>query len=683
MKRITGVLTVLIICAALLLLPISALADYEGSCGENVNYYYNSETKVLTLTGEGAMNDYTMSGNGRSPFYQTAVIRNNCERIEVGEGITHVGNYIFFYLTHVTECVLPSTLETIGDGAFQTCSGMVTCAIPAGVTSIGENAFNACRAMTSVEIPAGVTVLPKNSFNNCSALTEINIPGTVTTVGQSAFGGCTGAQTIILGEGVETIGLTAFSSSQITEVAIPASVTSLSPDAFNGSNNFAAFHVSADNAAYADVGGVLYNKEHTVLLKCPAGFSGAYEIDAACETVSSNAFEYCAQLTGVTIPESVTEIGDNGFMGSGLTEITIPESVTSLGNGVLQGCESLVTATINANVPALSQYCINGCPSLETVVLGPAIQGYGNGAFSYDTSLTSVTVPENLTEIPEACFQGCSALTSFEFPATVETIGMSAFADCVALGNVTLPEALTTLSTSAFNHCMGFTQITIPAGVTRIEGQLFGRCQNMTEIWIMGEISFVGGNAFGNCPALTAVHFNCPPMSSSNIGWGVFNQTPNVEIHYPNVYPDWDRVRPFDNNNAYNPYYGNYVEDQVAADVDFVRTELRDRATEDGKRDLRFVFRLTPMEGVTVNRRYVDFTNTSTGDTFRLRCYKNFSGDVDGSVIFTAVVTGIEEGAFETVFTAQAFLDMSGDWTGTGYSNTASASVSGLMNDGE
>ena len=86
---------------------------------------------------------------------------------------------------------------------------------------------------------------------------------------------------------------------------------------------------------------------------------------------------------------------------------------------------------------------------------------------------------------------------------------------------------------------------------------------------------------------------------------------------------------------------------------------------------------------MTVNRRYVDITNGATGDTFRLRCYKNFAGDVDGSVIFTAVVTGIEESAFETVFTAQAFLDMSGDWTGTGYSNTASASVSGLMNDGE
>ena len=676
MKRKFGLLLAVVFAAVLFIVPMTALADAEGSCGENVTYYYDAENKVLTLTGTGETYNYTSSGNGRSVFYQNAAIRNNCESIVVGEGITHIGNYLFFFLNKVTTAVLPESLESIGDGAFQTCNLMAQCDIPSGVTSIGENAFNSCRALLSVTIPAGVTVIPKQAFNNCIALTSIEIPGTVTTVGQSAFGSCTAAQQIILNEGVETIGMTAFTSSQITSVDIPASVTSLSFDAFNGSNNMTAFNVSADNAVYSDVGGVLFNKAQDTLYKAPAGYTGSYDIPEGTVTVDEDAFNGCAQLTGVSFPSTLTTIGLQAFQYTGLESVNVPANVTEMGTSTFYG-SALVSAVINANIEALPTYIFDGCPNLVSVELGAGIQSYSNSAFAYCPLLTSVTVPAGLTEIPEYCFYGCSALPGFEFPDTVTAIGSYAFSDCVSFTEIVLPESMEVIANGAFVHCAGITRLTIPAGVTRIESMLCSRCEQLSSVEILGDVTFFGGNAFGSCSLLTSVVFRGHPFTQESVGYNPFgyNNT-SVEIHYPNTYPDWERYKPFDKNGA----EFTYIADRIAASVEFMYVALRERPTDDGLRDMRFWFRLTNMEGSNVVRRYITIDCMETGSHYERDCVKNFASGVDGTVIFTGVLQRMPEEMFDYHITCQAFLDLDGIWTGTAYSLTATATVDDLIN---
>lgn len=677
MKKTIGyALAAILALALLIVLPTAAFADAEGSCGENVTYYYDSTNKVLTLSGSGATNDYTGSGNGRSPFYQNATIRNNCTSIVVEEGITAIGNYLFFYLNQVESVTLPSTVTEIRNYAFASCFKAASLEIPSGVTVIGESAFTGCRVLPSVTIPAGVETLPKQCFYNCWALTSLTIPGTVKTIGQSAFGGCTALSELVIEEGVETIGMTAFSSSALTGVTIPASVTSFSYDAFSGCSQLAAITVAEGNTVISDVGGVVYNNDRSVLIVCPAGYTGNYEIDPSCVTISDQAFMSCASLTGVTIPASVTTIGLSAFQSAGLETVTVPETVTEMGTGVFQS-SSLVSATVNAAVDTLPDYTFNGCPNLEAVVLGPSIQTFGSSVFAYSPLLASVTVPEGLTSIPDYCFNGCAALTEITIPEGVTSIGSYAFGDCTGLVSIELPDGLEIISNGAFQHCTLITDMTIPAGVTRIEGSIFNRCSALEEVVVLaGEVTFVGGNAFANCPVLTSVTFNCPPIDQQAIGWGPFTNSPEVEIHYPNAYPDWSRAKPFDKNN----YVGVYVEDDVAAKVEFVRTELRARPEEDEKRDLRFVFRLTPKEGVAVTRRYVDFSIAETGESVRLNSYKNFAGDTDGSVIFTAVLSNMDESMFGYHVSAQAFLVMDGAWTGTGYCMPETTTVDDLLN---
>ena len=538
-----------------------------------------------------------------------------------------MGAYIFFYLTRAESCSLPASLRSVGDGAFQTCTALSDCVLPEGLTYIGEAAFNGCRALPAVSIPAGVRDLPKQCFYNCTSLSSIEIPGTVESVGQSAFYGCTGVTSIVLNEGVERIGITAFGNSDIEEVHIPASVTDLSPDAFKGAAGFSAYSVSPENPNYAERDGVLYDKHFTAVLRCPDGKGGFHALPDSCEVISDNAFEYCPSVTGVSIPQSVSYIGYNAFAGSGITGLYVPESVRFLGAGCFEDCMDLTEAVIDASVDGLPNYCIRGCEQLRTVTLGPLIQRYGVGCFGYCSSLESVTVPYKLEELPEDCFYACSSLETLSLPAHLRTIGAHAFAECTALEEMDIPDT----------------------------------------------VSSIGSGAFSGCPALTAVTFLCRPLPASAISWGVFSGSPNVEVHYPNVYPDWAELRPFD--SAY--YTGVYVPDAVGCAVEFLRADLRPRRTEDGKRDLRFFFRITPMDGVRVDSRRVVLTNTETGETRTVGCYKLFPSALNEGTVFSAVVCGIDESGFDAVYTARAYIEMSGAFTGEGYSLLTGASVNG------
>ena len=101
----------------------------------------------------------------------------------IPESITHEGeNY---------------KVTSIGDFAFDCCTGLTSIIIPDSVTSIGSWAFSGCEALTSVTIPNSVTSIGKWAFSYCEGLTSITIPNSVTSIGDRAFGGCTGLTSVI------------------------------------------------------------------------------------------------------------------------------------------------------------------------------------------------------------------------------------------------------------------------------------------------------------------------------------------------------------------------------------------------------------------------------------------------------------------------------------------------------
>ena len=250
-----------------------------------------------------------------------------------------VSNYYGVYSGNI---IIPETITynnttysvtSIGDRAFDQCSGLTSVTIPNSVTTIGEEVFGNCSRLNSV-------IVDKNngtydSRDNCNAIIKTStnklivgcknttIPNSVTSIGDRAFYGC----------------------SELTSVTIPNSVTSIGESAFYGCS----------------------------------GLTSAI-IGNSVKSIGESAFDSCSGLTSVTIGNSVTSIGQEAFCGcSGLTSVTIPNAVISIGYGAFSDCSGLTSVTIGNSVTSIGEIAFYGCSGLTNLVslaIEPPVCGY-------------------------------------------------------------------------------------------------------------------------------------------------------------------------------------------------------------------------------------------------------------------------------------------------------------------
>lgn len=159
-----------------------------------------------------------------------------------------------------------------------------------------------------------VTAIGNEAFSYCSNLVSVTIPNTVTNVGNWAFADCWSLTNVSIGSNVTAIGTGAFCDCfSLPSVTIPSSVTSIGSWAFFSCTSLTAINVGAGNPSYCSFDGVLFNKQQTVLLVCPAAKAGTYTIHSTVTNISDYAFFGCHALTSVTFPDSVATIGDWAF----------------------------------------------------------------------------------------------------------------------------------------------------------------------------------------------------------------------------------------------------------------------------------------------------------------------------------------------------------------------------------
>ena len=212
---------------------------------------------------------------------------------------------ISFRNRNVESYVIPSSVTSIGDRAFNDCSSLSEIVIPASVTNIGDFAFCSCRSLCKIVIPASVTSIGDHAFSGCSSLSEIVIPASVTSIGDCAFHDCSSLSEIVIPSSVTSIGDSAFwGCSSLSEIVIPSSVTSIGDSAFSDCHSLSKI-----------------------------------VIPSSVTSIGKGAFWGCDSLSEIVIPASVTSIGDDAFWDcDSLSKIVIPSSVTSIGFGAFRNC---------------------------------------------------------------------------------------------------------------------------------------------------------------------------------------------------------------------------------------------------------------------------------------------------------------------------------------------------------
>ena len=200
----------------------------------------------------------------------------------------------------------------------------------------------------------------------------------------------------------------------------------------------------------------------------PAAFGDA--------TIQSNTYNAKKECWVIKFDKDVTEVEVDAFCEcENLTNVTIPDSVTTIGEGAFAGCDSL--NEFNGKFAADNGRCLimdntiiaYAYASGTTYTIPDSVTTIGNYAFYNCGSLTSVTIPDSVTTIGDYAFSYCPSLTSMTIGNSVTTIGNYAFGDCEGLASVTIPDSVTTIGEGAFSYCTSLKTVyckptTPPAG---------------------------------------------------------------------------------------------------------------------------------------------------------------------------------------------------------------------------
>ena len=324
----------------------------------------------------------------------------------------------------------------------------------------------------TINIANGITKIGRRAFRHCENLTSVSIPNSVTSIGESAFGHC----------------------DALTSFTLPNSVTEVGDWIFEDIDNFPV---------------TVYNNSCFVIMQ--SSYKGAYTIPAGIKTICGGAFYGCAGLTSVTIPNSVTTIGEEAFAKSGLKSVTIPNSVTTVADEAFRKCASLENVVFPNNVVNLGKCIFEECTALKSPI-------YTGSTFIFMPTLYkgAYTIPAGIKTIVPSAFYKCTGLTSVIIPEGVTTIGERTFYGCTALTSVNIPNEITSIGESAFYNCSALTAINIPEGVTTIGSSAFSGCSSMKSISIPSTLkSFGSYSTFYGCTGELTIACNIPSASAS------------------------------------------------------------------------------------------------------------------------------------------------------------------------
>ncbi len=458
---------------------------------------------------------------------------------------------------------IPLRTGIIGSGAFYDCDNLTELTLNRAVKKIEENAFYDCGALREITIASVMQEIAPRAFYNCTALAYAYINSNLTVVGEDAFGKCVSLTDIMFDEKVTVVNQSIFDScDSLKSVCYRCNV----PDADNvylhapvGLISYYPAGNASWEAAVADGqwqgrtaaalefdferGDFIYRvstvdgSTGTAFLRaCKKDVTGNITVPSTVENqgiiytinkIGTGAFASCKKLTGVVIPNEITEIEFSAFSSCDvLSQVTLPDSLTILAASAFRNCGCLTNIVVPPLVTEIKGELFQGCANLLDVKLEGNVTVIGTNAFCGCSKLPGIDLPESVSIIEDSAFAGCASLTNITLPINVKEIRSYAFNDCRSLCSIEIPEGVTEIKFRAFESCWSLTNIVIPSSVRKIENMAFGNCKSLPCITLPEGVISIGEFAFSRCDSLSYVSFPASlDLVSKQMFYGSYNLT--------------------------------------------------------------------------------------------------------------------------------------------------------------
>ncbi len=423
-----------------------------------------------------------------------------------------------------------------------------------GVTSIDKFAFNGCtklktlhlgkKAQTLANLPSGVTITlddenpyfslrEDGTFYNkegtkiilANKNTVLPTDGTLLEIGENAFAGCYKKETLVIPDSVTRIGKNAFKgNTNLKELTLPTSVTDIDDGAFSGCTKL--MHV--------------YGGQSVEWIRASAfeGCTGLLTIEPmpSLKGVAIKAFFGCRNLRAVPWDESAIQlktIAESAFEGCAkIASVVLPDTVSVFGKSAFKDCTSLETVIFSNKMKNIPQNSFAGCSALCNLTFKEGLQVIESSAFSKCTNLSEVILPDTLTTVGQGAFSGSGLKTlhvgsgvkeiqSASFPRDVETVTLSennpylyvsggclvdTETETLIWGNgqkfLTFERSFKTVGEGAFMGCTNLYAITLPEGCEVIGDSAFWGCTKLVEVNFPSTLKTIYEDSFYQCPVV-------------------------------------------------------------------------------------------------------------------------------------------------------------------------------------
>lgn len=337
------------------------------------------------------------------------------------------------------------------------------------------------------------------------------------------------------------------------------------------------------HADAVEINGIYYNlitkAKQAEVTSNPSKYSGDIKIPESIEydgskydvtSIKGGAFGDCAELISISIPSSITSIGEYAFSrSSNLTSVYIadlsvwckikygnsesspfhfaqhlyingeevkdlvtPAGITSIADYAFYGCSCLQSVEISDGVTSIGKESFKWCSGLTSVKMANSVTSLDVGAFMNCQNLTSLELSNSLSYISSYDFCGCNSLTSVTIPNSVTLISLYAFSLC-GFTSIIIPDSVTSIGRNAFSYCGSLTSIDIPNSVTEIRDEAFSGCNKLTTVSLGSSVSTIQQSAFSYCPEITDVYCyaTTTPATSGNAFEGSYIEA--ISLHVP------------------------------------------------------------------------------------------------------------------------------------------------------